>query len=45
MEYHSIMIKNEVVPIVETWMDPEIITLSGVRQIQHDYHLYVESKI
>ena len=36
MEYYSIMIKNEVVPIVETWTDPEIITLSGVRQIPHD---------
>ena len=32
MEYYSIMIKNEIVPIVETW----IITLRGMRQIPHD---------
>ena len=33
-------------PLIETWTDTEIITVSEVRerQIPYDNHLYVESK-
>ena len=32
MEYYSAIKKNEIMPSAATWMDPEIITLSEVRQ-------------
>ena len=31
-EYYSAIKKNEIMPSAATWMDPEIITLSEVRQ-------------
>ena len=46
MEYYS-AIKNEIIPFAATWIDPEIIMLSGVSQTEKgNYHipLYVESK-
>ena len=39
--------KNKIIPFAATWMDPEIIILSEVRQRQTNiiwYRLYVESK-
>ena len=33
MEYYSAIKKNEIMPFVETWIDPEIIILSDVSQI------------
>ena len=32
MEYYSAIKKNEIMPFVATWMDPEIIILSEVSQ-------------
>ena len=32
LEYYSAIKKNEIVPFAATWMDPEIIILSEVRQ-------------
>ena len=42
VEYHSaIFKKNEIMPLVATWMDPEIIP-GEVRQKEKDmYHLYI----
>ena len=49
MEYYS-AIKNEIMPLVATWMQLEIIMLSGISPKEKDihtmwYHLDVESKI
>ena len=47
MEYYSAVKKNEIMPFVATWMQPEIIILSEVSQRKINiirYHLYVESK-
>ena len=47
MEYYSAIKKNELMPLVETWMDLEIIILSEVSQTKTNiicYHLYMESK-
>ena len=48
--YNGILIshnKNEIMPFIATWMDLEIITLSGIsqRKTNISYHLYVESKL
>ena len=32
MEYHSTIKKNEIMPFVATWMDPENVTLNEVSQ-------------
>ena len=46
MEYYSAIKKNEIMPLAATWMDPEMIILSGVSQTNIiRYHLCVESKI
>ena len=47
MEYYSAIKKNEIMPFAATWMDPEIIILSEVRQWKTNiiwYYLHVESK-
>ena len=39
MEYYSAIKKNEIMPLVATWMDLEIIILSEVSQTEKDkYH-------
>ena len=45
MEYYSAIQKNEIMPLVATWMDLEIIVVSEVSQTKTNiiYHLYVES--
>ena len=45
MEYYSAIQKNEIMPLVATWMDLEIIVVSEVSQTKTKiiYHLYVES--
>ena len=49
MEYYSSIRKNEIIPVIETWIQLEILILNVVRQkIKEKYHmisLYVESKI
>ena len=45
MDYYSAIRKNEIMPFVATWMDPEIIIQSKVNQTKTSiirYHLYVE---
>ena len=32
MEYCSAIKKNEIMPFIETWMDPEIVILSEISQ-------------
>ena len=32
MEYYSAIKRNEIIPFIATWMDPEIIILSEVSQ-------------
>ena len=32
VEYHSAIKKNEIMPFVATWMDPENVTLNEVSQ-------------
>ena len=32
MEYYSAIEKNEIMPFATTWMDPEIVILSEVRE-------------
>ena len=47
MEYYLTIKKNEIMPFVATWMDPEIVTLNEVSQTQTSsirYCLYVESR-
>ena len=41
MEYYSAIKKNKIMPLGATWMDQEILILSGQTQRQI-YHLYVE---
>ena len=36
MGYYSIIKKNEIMPFVATWMDPDIIILSEVSQNEKD---------
>ena len=36
MEYYSDIKKNETMPFTATWIDPEIIILSEVSQIEKD---------
>ena len=46
MEYNSAIKRNEIMPFATTWMEPEIIILSEVRQRKTNivwYCLYVES--
>ena len=38
MEYYSAVKKNEILPFAATWMDLEIIILSGVRQMEKDQY-------
>ena len=47
MEYYSAIKKDEIMPLVATWMDLEIIILSEISQTKTNtmwYHLYVESR-
>ena len=47
MDYYFTIKKNEIMPFVATWMDPEITTVSEVSQTKTNiiwYHLYMESK-
>ena len=40
MEYYSVIIKNEIMPFVATWMDLEIIILSEISHTEEDkYHM------
>ena len=40
MEYYSTKKKNEIMPLVATWMDLEILILSEVSQTEKDkYHM------
>ena len=40
MEYYSTIKKNEIMPLVATWMDLEILILSEVSQTEKDkYHM------
>ena len=48
--YNGILLshkKNEIMPFIATWMDLEIITLSGIsqRKTNISYNLYVQSKL
>ena len=48
MGYYSTIKKNEIMLFAATWMDPEIIILSEVRQRKTNiicYHLHVKTKI
>ena len=48
VEYYSATKKNEIMRLVSTWVDLEIIVLSEVNQKETNtmwYHLYVESKV
>ena len=36
IEYYSAIKKNEIIPFEATWMDPDIIILSEVRQKEKD---------
>ena len=49
MGYYSFLEKNEIMPLVATWMELEMIILSEVNQKEEDkYHMlssYVESQI
>ena len=40
MEYYTAIKKNEIVPFAATWMDLEIIILSGVSQTKKEYISY-----
>ena len=40
IEYYSAVKKDEIMPLAATWMDLEIIILSGVSQTEKDkYHM------
>ena len=40
MEYYPIIKKNEILPFVTTWMNPEAIMLSEISQTQkHKFHI------
>ena len=39
MEYYSAFKKNEIMPLAATWVDLEIIILSGVSQTEKDKYL------
>ena len=40
MEYYSVIEKNEIMPFVETWMDPETVIQSEVSQKgKNKYHI------
>ena len=39
MEYYSAIKKNEIMPFAATWMDLEIIILSGDRERQIRYYI------
>ena len=49
MEYYPVIKKNNIImPFAATWMDPEVIILSEVRERKTNtirYHLYMETKI
>ena len=36
MEYNTVIKKNEIMPLVATWMDLEIVILSEVSQIKKE---------
>ena len=48
MEYYSVIKRNRIVPLAETWMDLKTVTQSEVNQKDknkyHINHLYVESR-
>ena len=46
VEYHSSINKNEILPFATSWMDLEIIILSGINQTEKEilYHIHVESE-
>ena len=39
MEYYSAIKRNEMMLFSATWMDPEIITLSEVSQVEKDKYI------
>ena len=44
MEYYSAIKKNEIMPFAATWIDPEIVILSEVSQIEKNMISLVKSK-
>ena len=41
IEYYSAIEKNEITPFVATWMDPGIITLNEVSQLEKDKYYMI----
>ena len=43
LEYHSAMKRTEIVPLVETWMDPETVIQSEVSQKEKKQISYINT--
>ena len=41
MEYYSAIKKNEIIPFVATWMNPEIVILSEVSQTKKNKYCMI----